>query len=249
MKIFVLLVACVCFEFGESQETDIFIENGRGPETIIIEEGRRPEAQPRRPVIRPATSPEIRPRAPGTEVHRENGPPNPYNFEFKNEDNDGNQQFHSETGDENGAKRGTYGYSSSNGVYRIVDYIADRNGYKATVRTNEPGVGKHENGDPSDTSFVIEPPPPGVVPPASEGERIPRRAQPDTLRRSISPAARVPSGLERERGEERIIIEERGGNSGVVEEPETIIVETSEDDGFGPSVVPIGGGTRDLNTL
>ena len=37
--------------------------------------------------------------------------------------------------------RGTYGYTDANGLYRYVDYVADANGFQATIRSNEPGVG------------------------------------------------------------------------------------------------------------
>lgn len=36
--------------------------------------------------------------------------------------------------------RGSYGYTDAWGLYRIVDYVADANGFRATIRTNEPGL-------------------------------------------------------------------------------------------------------------
>ncbi|RWS10802.1 hypothetical protein B4U79_03884 [Dinothrombium tinctorium] len=103
------------------------------------------------------------------------GPPKPYNFEYKNQDPDGNQQYHSESGDQNGEKRGTFGYQLADGVFRQVDYTAGAGGFKPIVRTNEPGTGKHENGDPADTVYEVQPPPPGVVPPEGASPASPAR--------------------------------------------------------------------------
>ena len=45
-----------------------------------------------------------------------------------------------EEGDSYGNKKGTYGYTDSYGVYRQVEYVADKHGFRATVKTNEPGT-------------------------------------------------------------------------------------------------------------
>ncbi|RWS04659.1 Cuticle protein 16.8-like protein [Dinothrombium tinctorium] len=137
----------------------------------------------------------------------EYGPPKPYNFEYKNQDPEGNSQYHSESGDANGEKRGTFGYQDVNGVYRQVDYTAGVEGFKATIRTNEPGTGKHENGDPADTVFDVQPPPSGVQPLGAEGERRP--AAPP--RRPAAPTRPRPRP-----GGERIIIEEGGRRPTIV---------------------------------
>ncbi|KAH7963365.1 hypothetical protein HPB52_020759 [Rhipicephalus sanguineus] len=47
--------------------------------------------------------------------------------------------FRSEQGDSNNIKTGSYGYRDVNGLYRRVNYVADANGFRATVDTNEPG--------------------------------------------------------------------------------------------------------------
>ncbi|CAN7946885.1 unnamed protein product [Ixodes pacificus] len=64
----------------------------------------------------------------------------PYNFGYDTVDEYGNKQFHKEQGDANNAKTGSFGYTDANGVYRRVDYVADANGFRATVETNEPGT-------------------------------------------------------------------------------------------------------------
>lgn len=78
--------------------------------------------------------------------------------QFRSEDNYGNYNFgydesHSTGGtsrreeQSNGVRRGSYSLSDADGRQRTVDYIADVNGFRATIRTNEPGV---EAKDPAD---------------------------------------------------------------------------------------------------
>lgn len=73
----------------------------------------------------------------------------------------GNKQYRHETSDANNAKKGSYGYTDTNGIYRQVDYIADANGFRATVRTNEPGTA------PSAPAGVLYDAKPVVVKPAA----------------------------------------------------------------------------------
>ncbi|XP_075729031.1 cuticle protein 10.9-like [Rhipicephalus microplus] len=67
-------------------------------------------------------------------------PPQPYSFGYDNADEYGTQSYHKEQGDANNVKTGTYGYRDANGIYRRVSYVADANGFRATVDTNEPGT-------------------------------------------------------------------------------------------------------------
>ncbi|KAK8765727.1 hypothetical protein V5799_031661, partial [Amblyomma americanum] len=67
-------------------------------------------------------------------------PPQPYSFGYDNVDEYGNRQFRSEQGDSSNAKTGSYGYRDAYGLYRRVNYVADANGFRATVDTNEPGT-------------------------------------------------------------------------------------------------------------
>ncbi|RWS29020.1 Cuticle protein 16.8-like protein [Leptotrombidium deliense] len=91
------------------------------------------------------------------------GPPMPYNFQYNNVDEYGTQLERTETKDASGTVRGSYSYRDADGLYRIVDYIADANGFRANVRTNEPGTAKDHSGDPADTTWEIQPSPPGVI--------------------------------------------------------------------------------------
>lgn len=48
---------------------------------------------------------------------------------------------------------GSYGFRDNNGMYREVHYVADKNGFKATVKTNEPTL----NGPKDPADVRIEP--------------------------------------------------------------------------------------------
>ncbi|KAH7986666.1 hypothetical protein HPB52_024810 [Rhipicephalus sanguineus] len=74
-------------------------------------------------------------------------PPQPYSFGFENVDEYGTQLYHKEQGDASNAKKGSYGYKDAAGLFRRVEYVADLNGYRATVDTNEPGTAPGQTGD------------------------------------------------------------------------------------------------------
>ncbi|KAH7962905.1 hypothetical protein HPB52_018614 [Rhipicephalus sanguineus] len=96
-------------------------------------------------------------------------PPQPYSFGYDNVDEYGNRQFRSEQGGSNNVKTGTYGYQDVNGLYRRVNYVADANGFRATVDTNEPGTAPGASADAVFNAAPVVPPVPsgpaqGVVP-------------------------------------------------------------------------------------
>ncbi|XP_023239489.1 cuticle protein 16.8-like [Centruroides sculpturatus] len=80
-------------------------------------------------------------------------PSQPYDFGYSIYDKYGNRQHREEKSDEKGTKIGSYGYTDSYGIYRHVDYIADENGFRAIVRTNEHGTAKE---DPADVHMYSE---------------------------------------------------------------------------------------------
>ncbi|CAM1295615.1 Uncharacterised protein g1333 [Pycnogonum litorale] len=79
--------------------------------------------------------------------------PKPYEFSYDIEDDDGNKQGRQESGDENGNMRGSYAIQSSDGIRRWVEYVADERGFRAVIRTNEPGT---EDKDPADVELTVE---------------------------------------------------------------------------------------------
>ncbi|XP_064472905.1 uncharacterized protein LOC135387738 [Ornithodoros turicata] len=83
----------------------------------------------------------------------------PFDFGYNIQDEFGNTQFRQEKGDESGAVQGSYGYTDAYGVYRKVNYIADASGFRADIKSNEPGL-KQDN--PADAQFNVESPPQGI---------------------------------------------------------------------------------------
>ncbi|UYV73566.1 hypothetical protein LAZ67_10004124 [Cordylochernes scorpioides] len=69
----------------------------------------------------------------------------PYHFGYK-ADNVGHKGHHGgshyrhESGDGHGKVHGSYGYVDEHGNKRHVDYVADKHGFRANVKTNEPGT-------------------------------------------------------------------------------------------------------------
>ncbi|KAH7966149.1 hypothetical protein HPB49_014057 [Dermacentor silvarum] len=75
------------------------------------------------------------------------GTAQPYSFGYDTTDEFGTQLFHKEQGDASSAKTGSYGYRDANGLFRTVKYVADANGFRATVDTNEPGTAPGASAD------------------------------------------------------------------------------------------------------
>ncbi|KFM69468.1 Cuticle protein 14 isoform b, partial [Stegodyphus mimosarum] len=65
----------------------------------------------------------------------------------------GGASFYREKGFANGTRQGSYGYTTRNGLIRIVTYVADKDGYRAEVLTNEPGI---EAVNPSNVTVTKE---------------------------------------------------------------------------------------------
>ncbi|XP_055950779.1 histidine-rich glycoprotein-like isoform X1 [Argiope bruennichi] len=79
--------------------------------------------------------------------------PQPYKFGYEVKDKDSTQHRHEE-GDGHGNVRGTYGYTDDKGQYREVHYVADKNGFRAQVKTNEAGTA---NQNPADVEVKADP--------------------------------------------------------------------------------------------
>ncbi|KAF8783009.1 cuticle protein 10.9-like [Argiope bruennichi] len=81
-------------------------------------------------------------------------PPQPYQFGYDSNDEYGNTAYRKESGDSNGRVQGSYGYKDAQGIERVVEYVADEHGYRAQVKTNEPGT---ENKSPADIELYANP--------------------------------------------------------------------------------------------
>ncbi|XP_055937316.1 uncharacterized transmembrane protein DDB_G0289901-like [Argiope bruennichi] len=90
----------------------------------------------------------------------QNEAPQPYNFDYQAADEQGNSHYHRAEADASGTVRGSYGYTDIQGLYRIVDYIADASGFRASIRTNEPGTDGKES--PADVQMTVDQAPAGI---------------------------------------------------------------------------------------
>ena len=86
----------------------------------------QPAAQQRRPVY-------TAPRVPETYSY------SPYSFNYVAQGEDGSSS-RQETGDASGRVVGSYTIAVEDGRRRVVDYVADQDGFRATIDTNEPGT-------------------------------------------------------------------------------------------------------------
>ncbi|KAF8773293.1 Cuticle protein 16.8 like protein [Argiope bruennichi] len=77
------------------------------------------------------------------EEHEEHHDPIPYKFGYEVKDHEGSQHRHEE-GDGHGNVRGSYGYVDHKGIHREVHYVADKGGFRAEVKTNEPGTANQD---------------------------------------------------------------------------------------------------------
>ncbi|GFX58478.1 cuticle protein 16.8 [Trichonephila clavipes] len=68
-------------------------------------------------------------------VHR----PQPYKFGYSVKDHHG-EQHREEAGNGAGGVVGSYGFTDARGIARRVNYVADHAGFRAQVKTNEPGT-------------------------------------------------------------------------------------------------------------
>lgn len=66
--------------------------------------------------------------------------PQPYQFGYETQDEYGNRQSRHEQDAGNGVKTGMYGFRDAAGLFRQVQYVADHRGFRAWVKTNEPGT-------------------------------------------------------------------------------------------------------------
>ncbi|XP_050044060.1 cuticle protein 10.9-like [Dermacentor andersoni] len=85
---------------------------------------------------------------------QEQFPPHPYTFSYESTGEDGGRISQQETGDERNFKTGSYSYQTPDGVYRTANYVADDNGFRVSIDTNEPGT-KAEN--PADVTLNANP--------------------------------------------------------------------------------------------
>lgn len=91
-----------------------------------------------------------------------------YQFGYQVRDPD-SHQFRTESGDAYGRVVGSYGLSEADGRHRIVDYVADEYGFRARVRTNEPGTGAENSAAVLVSQPGHPPAPPRIPQPVASG--------------------------------------------------------------------------------
>ncbi|GFX94905.1 uncharacterized protein TNCV_2379781 [Trichonephila clavipes] len=79
--------------------------------------------------------------------------PQPYKFGYSVKDKHGEQ--HREEAGDGHAVRGSYGFSDARGIHRQVNYVADHDGFRAQVKTNEPGTA---NQNPAAVQLISDAP-------------------------------------------------------------------------------------------
>ncbi|KAH7986668.1 hypothetical protein HPB52_024812 [Rhipicephalus sanguineus] len=77
----------------------------------------------------------------------------PYSFGYDTTDEFGTRLFHNEQSDNKNAKTGTYGYRDVNGIFRTVSYVADADGFRATIDTTSQE--QHQEPVPTPCSTLI----------------------------------------------------------------------------------------------
>ncbi|KAF8783013.1 cuticle protein 10.9-like [Argiope bruennichi] len=90
----------------------------------------------------------------GGPAYEEHYPPQPYEFGYETNDDYGTTTFRKESGDGHGRVQGSYGYKDDKGIERVVEYVADEHGYRAEIKTNEPGT---ESQNPADVILHANP--------------------------------------------------------------------------------------------
>ncbi|XP_054161220.1 cuticle protein 10.9-like [Oppia nitens] len=81
--------------------------------------------------------------------------PIPYAFGYDvKDDKHGAQLSRKEESNGHGSVRGSYGYRDDKGIERRVEYVADKGGFRAVVKTNEPGTAKS---NPADVEMLADP--------------------------------------------------------------------------------------------
>ncbi|XP_037579420.1 uncharacterized protein LOC119462148 [Dermacentor silvarum] len=131
-----------------------------------------------------------------TQFRNEDGWGN-YNFGY-DEDHTSGGSFRRETGTALGAKTGSYGLRDADGRVRVVSYVADELGFRASISTNEPGtapstpadvtIGAMEQGPVAPAVPVASPAPAGYGAPA----RVAFNAAPAARPAYSSPAPIAP---------------------------------------------------------
>ncbi|XP_015793852.1 cuticle protein 16.8-like [Tetranychus urticae] len=120
-------------------------------------------------------------------------PMEPYAFGYNVKDDFGNNQYRKEEAGNDGVVKGSYGYTDAAGLYRVVEYIADRLGFRTKIRSNEPGLKSMSS---SHVTLDAQNPPEAIAAAAAASSPKEVVAHPKLSLPSLpSPPSPIPSGL------------------------------------------------------
>ena len=114
------------------------------PAQQIVKYVAAPVEQPIIKIAAPVEQPIIKVAQPvkyTTTVAEEHHQPQPYAFGFNSVDEQGATHERQESKDANGVVTGSYTIQDTvTGAHRIVNYVADAEGFRASIQSNEPGM-------------------------------------------------------------------------------------------------------------
>ncbi|XP_064455904.1 uncharacterized protein LOC135366875 isoform X2 [Ornithodoros turicata] len=110
-----------------------------------------------------------------------------YEFGYNIDDGAGTIQYHREESDQNNRRQGSYGYHDANGIYREVNYVADEHGFRAWIKTNEPGTSSQHS---ADVEVTAEQPPAQALKPNGVSDKAVHK---DKHQRTARPLVNPPS--------------------------------------------------------
>ncbi|GFU28368.1 cuticle protein 16.8 [Nephila pilipes] len=109
----------------------------------------------------------------------------PYKFGYAVKDKHG-EQYREEVGDGLHDVKGSYGFVDDRGIKRQVNYVADKEGFRAEVKTNEPGTAPQ---DPAAVKMISEPIP-GEIKAAESAKLEPSLAELEKYFKSAAEASK-----------------------------------------------------------
>ncbi|XP_013787228.1 cuticle protein-like [Limulus polyphemus] len=80
-------------------------------------------------------------------AHETYNPVQLYSYGYRIKDEYDTIQFRKEETEGSDVIKGSYGYTDVAGLYRKVEYIADARGFRALIKTNEPGTTNQNSAD------------------------------------------------------------------------------------------------------
>ncbi|GIX72016.1 uncharacterized protein CEXT_253751 [Caerostris extrusa] len=120
-------------------------------------------------------------------VYNQNEAPRPYKFDYNVDDEQGTSHYRTEEGDGSGAVRGHLRLHRLPGHLQSGRVRGRCRGFRASIRTNEPGTDDTQS--PAGVQLTVDPPPPGL-----QGQRFPPRSNYGEVEREVQGRCRAGGG-------------------------------------------------------